>query len=206
MEDITILYYTANRDREEFEQKIRDNILELKGDLPIVSVSHKPIDFGENICIGLRDVNYNTEFEQIRIGLENIKTRYVLIAESDTLYPPEYFKFYPKKDYPCYRYDNVWVLFARFNNNRYHFKGVSHCGQMIDRDLWLQYIKEKGIFQFKDNKHRRWTGSPIITFKTTMGVKSVTYLDKLKLPKRNLPYWGNSIELKNKFYGQENSA
>jgi len=48
----TIIYYTANREDERFEQVIRENILRVSEGLPIISVSQKPIDFGQNICVG----------------------------------------------------------------------------------------------------------------------------------------------------------
>jgi hypothetical protein len=47
-EMVTILYYTSNREDESFEKKIQENILK-QTDLPIISVSQKPINFGKNI-------------------------------------------------------------------------------------------------------------------------------------------------------------
>ncbi len=67
MEDLTIIYCTSNQEDPVFEKKIQDNIL--KAGLPIISVSHKPIDFGDNICIGEQEVSYRTLFKQLYIGL-----------------------------------------------------------------------------------------------------------------------------------------
>ena len=69
---VTILYYTSNREGEEFEGRIRQNILNVKGDLPIISISHKPIDFGENICVGDVGVSGFNMFRQIQIGLKRV--------------------------------------------------------------------------------------------------------------------------------------
>ena len=52
MVKITVLYYTSNREGENFEIKVREIILENKGDLPLISVSQKPIDFGKNRAKG----------------------------------------------------------------------------------------------------------------------------------------------------------
>ena len=60
----TIIYYTANREKESFENKVRENILKVKGDLPVISVSQKPIDFGKNICVGDIGQNYLNAFRQ----------------------------------------------------------------------------------------------------------------------------------------------
>ena len=95
MNDVTILYYTANVEDELFERKIRKNILKNKGDLPIISVSQKPIDFGDNICVGEHEPCYLNLFRQIQIGLEKVRTTFIITTEADFLYPPDYFTFVP---------------------------------------------------------------------------------------------------------------
>ncbi|KKT37762.1 MAG: hypothetical protein UW26_C0025G0001, partial [Candidatus Collierbacteria bacterium GW2011_GWF1_44_12] len=62
---VTVLYYTSNREDEKFETRIRKNLLKNCGDLPIVSVSQKPIDLGRNICVGVHENSYTSEFMQI---------------------------------------------------------------------------------------------------------------------------------------------
>jgi hypothetical protein len=50
--DRTILYLTDNAGMEEaMLEKFRKLILRASGDIPIVSVSQKPVDFGHNICV-----------------------------------------------------------------------------------------------------------------------------------------------------------
>ena len=49
----TIIYYTSNREDERFESRVRANLLKVCGNLPIISVSQKPIyGFGFNIPVG----------------------------------------------------------------------------------------------------------------------------------------------------------
>jgi hypothetical protein len=112
MNDLSVLYYSASRENPLFEAKIRENILKNKGNLPLVSVTQLPLaDFGINICVGQHEPCYSNEFRQIQIGLKRITTKYVIVAESDVLYPPEYFQFQPTYgDY--WRYGNVWVNYA----------------------------------------------------------------------------------------------
>ena len=81
----TILYYTSNRENEEFEEKIRQNILENCGDLPIISISQKPIDFGKNICVGDVGHSYLNEWRQILIGAKKARTKHVILCEADFL-------------------------------------------------------------------------------------------------------------------------
>jgi len=216
MVDVTVLYYTANVESEIFEQRVRDIIWQNKGDLPLVSVSQKPIDFGLNICVGVHPVCYANEFRQIQIGLKEVKTQYVLTAEADTLYPPSYFNYRPERLGKFYRYDNVWVGYYKNTTDtkpKYHFKGFSDGSQLIDRDLWL-YILD-GVLEGKDTwstpdvkigkvygktrKNYTWTGDPVITFKTRNNVSANTKTQGY--PKRKLPYWGKMLDLRERIFG-----
>src|SRR3990167_9323101 len=106
----TIVYYTSNREDEAFEKKIRDNLLKVCGDIPIISVSHKPIDLGINICVGVQETcNYNL-FRQIQTGCKLATTPFIISAEADCLYPPDYFQFIPPEPNKCYKCTNVYVF------------------------------------------------------------------------------------------------
>lgn len=216
MVDVTVLYYTANVEDERFEQRVRDIIWQNKGDLPLVSVSQKPLDFGLNICVGVHPVCYANEFRQIQIGLKEVKTQYVLTAEADTCYPPSYFRCEPQELGRYYRYDNVWVCYYKNPNDtrpKYHFKRFSDGSQLIDRDLWLNNLNN--ILAGKDmwgtletkldkvyGKTRReytWTGDPVITFKTRNNVSSNTKTEGII--HRRLPYWGSIMDLRKRLFG-----
>lgn len=93
--DITILYYTANRISEYFARNVQENILEASDGAPIVSVSHEPIDFGRNICVGrIQPATYNI-YKQILIGAMLVDTPYVACTEDDSLYTQEHFQYRP---------------------------------------------------------------------------------------------------------------
>ena len=47
--NITLLYYTASRIPEKFGENVRQHLLETAKGKPIVSVSQKPLEFGDNI-------------------------------------------------------------------------------------------------------------------------------------------------------------
>jgi len=190
--EITLLYYTSNREDESLEKKVRENILANKGDLPIISVSQKPIDFGENICVGEMENSYKSLFFQVKKGLEKITTPYVMVVEADCFYPPDYFKFRPRTLGNCYRYDNVWVNYL--NSDRFYKKGFSHCAQCIDRKLWLDTINAGGT-QIRTDKNRSWTGDPVVTIKSKKGVSRTTTIIMNEPPKLELPFWGKADNL-----------
>ena len=222
--DVTILYFTANVEQESFEEKVRQNILKNMGDLPLISVSQKPINFGKNICVGIHDPCYFNEYRQVLIGLEKINTPYVIRAEADFLYPPEYFQFRPTELGKCYRYFGVWVCYYRNINKKnpyFYFKGYSNGAEVIDREMWMDYIKnmldgkpewsskedqpsKRHWKIIKTDKNYSWTSeNPAITFKTRNNISPYTGLWKNVRPQKDLAYWGNIKDLRKRMFGDE---
>src|SRR3990172_149397 len=105
----TIIYYTSNREDPKMEQKVIDDMLAKSGNIPIISVSQKPMKLGANICIGDVGHSYLNCRKQMLMAAKLAKTEYIIAAESDILYPPEYFNFEPTGE-NVYRYFNVWVM------------------------------------------------------------------------------------------------
>ena len=216
--DRTILHFTSNVENESFENKIRANILKHRGDISIVSVSQKPIDFGKNICVGVHDNCYLNALRQIQIGLEEIKTPYVLSAEADFLYPPEYFRYEPTEPGRAYRFFGVWVCYYHHKDDPkpyFHFKGYSNGAQIISRDWWLGsmnwILKGRKTWATKDEKSGKRSIKvekivkiipkvPIVTFKTKDSINKGTTLYRGVLPKRALPCWGRAIDLRKEMF------
>ncbi len=138
--DRTIVYYTSNQEDPIFERRIQARLRETSRDhVPIISVSHRPMAFGDNICVGEQlPCDFNI-IKQIYLGIEAAKTPWILVAEADSLYPPEYFTWTPTGDNTVWCYYNVWIL-SRWRRScpNYYFKGRSEGMQMIRRDPWLQ--------------------------------------------------------------------
>ncbi len=214
--DVTILYLTANLEQPYFAENIRQNILKHKGDIPIVSVSQKPLDFGKNICVGVQEPCYFSVIRQIQIGLNEINTKYVLNTDDDFLYPPDYFNFIPPESGHCYRYDNVWVCYCLhfdYPKPRFHFKGYVGGAQIVDREYYLSRINAalKGRKKWESGNpgheysmqtdHRyTWTGQPAIDFKTKHNISKGTSVQKKVWPRRSLPYWGNIKDLRKEMF------
>jgi hypothetical protein len=142
MTDATILYVTANTESEAFEARIRSKLLAAAGGMPIVSVSQKPIDFGENICVGKRGASYANEYRQILIAAHAAKTEWVVAAEADFLYPPAYFSFEPPEGTDLWRYNNVWILWrAERYATGFRRKRNSEGAQWARREFLIERLE-----------------------------------------------------------------
>jgi len=217
MENLTIIYYSSNTECPRFEERIVENLKKQAGDIPIISVSHKPMGLGKNICIGERPVCYSNLWKQQLIGLREAKTEFCITAEADCLYPPEYFTFTPTSNDRVYRYDNVWVYWRR--RSKFWRKAQCEGAQMCNREYWIERLEamldgHKG-WEPMDNpsqlvtqiftegskvRQGKWTGNPVITFKTGKGISGKTGLSREYASVTSLPYWGTAEEIKNKMF------
>lgn len=210
MKNVTVIYYTSNREKEDFEAKIRKNLLKAIGNTPLISVSQKPIDFGKNICVGNVGTSDYNVYRQIQIGCLSAKTKFVCTAEADCLYPPKgYFDFNPPDETTAYYYTNVWILFKGYPVFRK--KVFSLSALFTNREYLLSRI-DRGI-----GKKAQWSGSrprpilhkdqgwtpftnelPVINIKTREGMRWMTGTEKLA--KKELPYWGSAAKLQEKLW------
>jgi hypothetical protein len=188
----SIIYYTASKEKETFEQKVIDNILKVNNGLPIISVSQKPLDFGENICVGGLEQNYKNAFKQCLIGCEKAKTDYVFLTESDCLYPKGYFDFQPTDLNTIYTYDNVWLMWNRENRTRFYKHGTTAGSIVVGRKFYIEMLKNGMPDFFKSElKWEYFTGKPLINIKTRQGVSFGTTLTKGVKPREFLEGWGS---------------
>lgn len=213
--DATILYYTSNREDEGFESRVRDTILKNSGGLPIISISHKPIDFGKNICVGDVGTSGFNMFRQVQIGLIEAKTKFIISAEADCLYPPDYFKFRPERDDRCYRNSNLYVMPDKRSFFFHKSEGATHA-QIVGRDFYLdtlnklfegapqwsveeknfpkERLRQEDVF----NEISYWKNkNPVIQIKTHKGMRYYTHSDRTPIP--SLPYWGEGEKVR-KYY------
>ncbi|HJY98374.1 MAG TPA: hypothetical protein VJ227_01525 [Patescibacteria group bacterium] len=217
MKDLfTIVYYTSNRESPAFEEKIREKLLGVSGDIPIISVSQKPIDFGKNICVGDVGACDANLFRQIQIGCEAAKTPFVISAEADTLYPPDYFQFVPRDENEYYRFDNLYVL-SQWGKGEYagfYKKDTAPFAQIAGRALYIRMIKKalEGNPLWNDPKKRiriplfldhPWkifhNTNPIINLKTFSGMRVRTKTSGSSVA--SLPYWGSANDLRVRVWG-----
>ena len=221
LNNATILYYTSNMEDEGFENRVRKTLLENCGELPIISISQKPIDLGENICVGddIGVTGFNM-FRQVLIGCKKATTKFIISAEADTLYPPEYFTFRPERDDVCYRNSNLYVMPDKRPFFFYKEEGATHA-QIIGREFYIKRLEElfegapmwskteknfprergKGTDVFKKVLHYR-TEVPVFQIKTHKGMRYYTRSDRT--PVHDLPYWGNGKDVRDYYlHGKE---
>jgi len=209
----TIVYYSSNMEDPNFENRIKETILKNCGNLSIISVTQKPINFGKNICVGDNiGVSGFNLFRQVQIGCEEAKTQFVISAEADTLYPPDYFEFIPPKEDVCYRNSNLYVM---PDLRDYYFKkseGATHA-QIVGREYYIEKLKE--LFKdapqwsieeknFPKERHRKedifdkieyWeTENPVVQIKTGDSLRYYTHSERI--PINSLKYWGNGKTLR----------
>ena len=102
-----IIYYTDSELDEEIAVKCRDQLL--KSELPIVSTSLKPLDFGTNITMDLERGKL-TMFKQILAALEESTADVIFFCEHDVMYHPTHFDFIPPERDVYYYNLNIWKV------------------------------------------------------------------------------------------------
>ena len=151
-----IIYYTDNSLNEKFAGRFRQRLINAAPDIPIVSVSQKPIDFGHNICVKGIGRSYYNLWKQVLTASMYSKADVVYIAEHDVLYDSSYFEFEPE-DNNCFYYNrNVW--FVRTRDGRALSKpnlcfSQCVCNRLLLLDNMMQRIK---WYENKKEKHPRY--------------------------------------------------
>jgi hypothetical protein len=205
----TIIYYTSNREDPIFERKIQATLVANSGGVPIISVSQKPIDLGTNICVGDVGASGFNVCRQIQKACEKADTDFVITAEADCLYSPDYFQFRPERlDIP-YRNRNIYVL--KYKQDFFCKKDSSLFSQVVGREFFLERLER--LFEgqpqwstefknFPKEIHKALfdefeyfeSDNPCISFKTGRGMRKHSNSDEI--PVYELPFWGTARELR----------
>lgn len=215
--DCTILFYTANLISDHFANKVRQHLLDSSGGIPIISISHKPIQFGENICVDL-PVSVYSIYKQILIGAKKATTKYVVCCEDDALYVPEHFC----KELP----DNAFfynVSRWSITPNLYFFRHrrlMSMC--IASRQLMIDTLEAR-FQKYPDNsvviphlgepgKRESRMGLPTVSIGSfSTEIPTITFNHNKNIGGRRrqsgaveeeLPYWGSAKDLWRKYINE----
>ncbi len=143
-----ILYYTHNQCDEKILKACQKTILD--SGLPIVSVSLKPIEFGENVVMDLQP-GAVTLVKQIVTGLERITDENVFFCEHDVLYHRSHFDFKPPRQDTFYFNTNNW----RWDYPKDRLIGYdglrSLSGMCVNTELALEHYRQK-LKYIEENK------------------------------------------------------
>lgn len=106
----TILYLTDNSVPPEIGDLCKYYLLKEAGDIPIVSVSQKSIDFGRNICVGEIGRSWYSLYKQLLAGLDAAETDWICIAEHDCLYTHGHLVYQPPSPDIFWYNANCWLV------------------------------------------------------------------------------------------------
>lgn len=121
--NLTILYLTDSVLDPFVAERCRRELIKASGGIEIVSVSQEPLDFGRNVCVGWIGRSAVSMDTQMQVGLEEVKTPFVSIAEHDCLYTPEHFNFFPPDETGFWYNDHCYLVQLR-NVNHPQYDGM----------------------------------------------------------------------------------
>lgn len=150
MQDLTVIYLTANKISNEFTNNMQSRLRDAIGDTPLISVSKKPMAFGSNIVFDTPSTHVNI-YREALAGVKAAQTEYVAIAEDDVLYSSEHFKKRPK-DPDAFAYNIAcWSIYIWSEPPIFSYSGRRNFGQLIcRRELFIKAFEERFV-KFSDD-------------------------------------------------------
>lgn len=118
----TIIYLTDNSLEESIASRCRELLVKEAGEIPIVSVSQKPIELGKNICVGEIGRSWRSLYTQLQAGLDAVTTKYINIAEHDCVYSKEHLNWIPPTEDMFYYNHHFWL--AQWHGWRPELEGM----------------------------------------------------------------------------------
>jgi len=219
--DLTIIYYSANTISPYFFENTKNALLKASGDIPIISVSQKPMDLGKNICVGdIGQSNINI-YKQVLIGAKEATTEYVAMAEDDTLYSESHFQYRPPAGKFGYNM-NKWSLFTWSKPPIFSNRGRMTLNALIaPRKLLIEALEERFAKYPKDEmiplkfwgepgRYEKYLGvtvQPTEQFQSEIPIIMFNHPESLNYKQQGerkrlgidralkLPYWGEASEI-----------
>lgn len=152
-----IIYYTHNTLGEPIFSIVQKQIL--KAGLPVVSVSLKPIDFGQNIVLNLRP-GVITMFRQILTALEASSSDVIFFCEHDVLYHPSHFDFEPPRNDVFYYNGNIWRWMFPEDFAVTYGGTMTVSGLCVNRQFAINHYKRRLKIieekKFENGRNPRW--------------------------------------------------
>lgn len=145
MSDVTIVWYTCNTLDPFLMARCQAELLKAAQGKPIISVSQKPLDFGQNICVGDIGRSHISLFTQILAGAKAATTRFIALAEHDCLYTPEHFDWLPPTDDYFYYNVNHWLAdWGKAQTGIYSYYRRKVLSNLIcNRQLLIDAVEQK---------------------------------------------------------------
>lgn len=152
--DLTIIYYTSNwldTANPEFLRSTRKQLNKVAGDYPIISVSQRPVAFGNRmICVGEIGRSHLNIYRQLLAGAKEAKTPFIATAEDDILYSHSHFRTHrppPNR----FAYDlNRWGINTWVQPPTFGYRARPVVNQLIAPTELLIEAMEERFAKFSD--------------------------------------------------------
>lgn len=142
MSDLTAIFYTCNEIPEFFAKRVREQLRDAIGEMPLVSVSHKPMDFGLNTVVDYPRSHFSI-YRQALLGAKFATTKYIALCEDDVLYHPSHFLLRPQEGIFSYNM-SVWALYTWSDPPVFSYKDRRNLSGLIcDRKLFIEAMEER---------------------------------------------------------------
>lgn len=152
MQDLTIVYYTANYLGEKkpdfWAHTLKTLIKAIGKDTPMVMVAQKPTMFAglagaDLIVVGEIGRSHLNIYRQALEGARAAKTKYIALVEDDVLYHEDHFKYRPPEGTFGYNL-NVWSIFTWVKPAIFNYKSrINLSGLICERDLFIDAMEER---------------------------------------------------------------
>lgn len=223
MKDLTVIYLTLNKLPDEWMKFQQETLLKSVGDTKIISVSRNPIDLGTNI-LQTEEPSASNVYRQMLRVCKMTDTKYIGMAEDDTLYVEEHFRHRPKENVFAYNLCH-WSIFTwgtptySWRNRRVNYSLIAQRESIIEalEERFEKYpdgtpekhtgeIGRNMLERNLDLKQRHavdfYTYCPIININHELGLDKVATSHRKRLGNLrafDIPYWGKAKDLIKKF-------
>jgi hypothetical protein len=106
----SIIYITDNTLAPEIDSLCRRILVREAREIPIISVSQKPVDLGHNVCVGEIGRNWISLYKQLLAGAAEAETDWVVVVEHDCLYTYEHLSYQPDDPGVFWYNHNCWLV------------------------------------------------------------------------------------------------
>ena len=178
MSDLTVIFLTCNRMPSRWTRFHREHLLRAVGDRPLITISAEPVDLPGTHLIQEGPFCAWNVYRQLLRGAEIADTKYIAVAEDDTLYSPKHFsEFRPQDDEVAYDLSR-WSVFS-WQGEQAFYSAIRKCGNFAmigPRKLVVEALRER---EAKWPAGRDYTGE--------IGRREVESI--LKVTRRKLVEW-----------------
>ena len=214
MQNLTIIFLTANKVPKEWAKYHKEVLLEAIGDSPVITISFEPMDFGKNLI--QTEYSITNVYRQIHRGACEATTPYIAIVEDDTLYPKEHFEYRPALDKYAYNMNRWCITDKRRPSNSFYYlvhkpanSNLIAPRELLVKDLEERFRKDPDFLRVtsikevgRDDFISFYTNTPVVGFKHHFSVDDLERRGRKRegpICAYNLPGWGSSSDVMSKW-------